>query len=283
MGISAFSDIKLDDDYENSQYKLVQELASSIYFLVLPEGERKGSCSLNRIQQEEIINSFKNAVRINTSSNNAKISTLSLAPGTQIDRLSKDSSLLKDTLSNENIKKISTNLGFASSALNASGEGGSSYSNLQVNIDLISSQIFQCVNEIAREYTRVINEHLRVKPRDYIDIKYLPISWLNRNETFEKAKELYMIAGGSRRFLIAAAGFDADDYLSCLDEEIEMGYEEKYVPHITSYTSSDSVDKVNPEGNQGGRPLKDEKDLKQSGIVTRDLKSNEKIKPSTNK
>ncbi len=275
FGISAFVDIKMNDEYGNSQYKLIQELASSIYYLILPEGEKAGSCSLNKTQQENVIKAFENAVKLNTNANSsAKISTLSLAPGTKIDRLSKDSSLLKDTLNEENMKKISTNLGFAISALNAESQNAN-LGSLQINLDLISAQIFQYVNEIAKEQTRVINEHLGVLPRDYIDIKYLPITWLNRKDVYEKAKDLYMTTGGSRMFYIASAGFDPDDYLSICDEEIEAGLDEKYLPHITSYTATDSADKLNPEGNFGGRPSKDIKDLKDSGLKTRNFKNNE--------
>lgn len=274
FGISAFADIKMDNDYGNNQYKLIQELASSIYYLILPESDKKGQCSLNKSQQENVIAAFENAVKLNTNTNGAKISTLSLAPGTQIDRLSKDSSLLKDTLSEENLKKISTNLGFAISALNAESDSGN-LGSLQINLDLISAQVFQYVNEIAKEQTRVLNEHLGVKPRDYIDIKYLPITWINKKDVYDNAKDLYLTAGGSRMFYIAAAGFDPEDYLSICDEEIEAGFNEKYLPHITSYTASDSGDKSNPEGNIGGRPKKEDRDLKQSGITTRNLKSNE--------
>jgi hypothetical protein len=283
LGLSAFVDIKSSGDYDDSQYQLVNELASSIYYMILPEGEKTGSCSLNSTQQKEVIEAFKGAVKINTNGTTAKISTLSLAPGTTIDRLSKDSSLIKDTLSNENMKKISTSLGFATSALNAESSGGSSYANLAVNIDLVSSQIFQLINEIAKEYTRVINELLEVKPFDYIDVKYLPISWLNKDSMFQKAEKLYTLAGGSRRYLVACSGLDVDDYFSCLDEEIDDGYEEKYPVHITSYTSSDSADKPNPEDNQGGRPKKKTEDLKPSGQVTRNLGSNKQVKASTNK
>lgn len=277
LGLSAFADMKTSDDYNDSQYKLISELASSIYYMILPEGEKTGSCSLNKVQQENLIDAFKGAVKLNTTNTNAKISTLTLAPNTKIDRLAKDASLIKDTLSDENIKKISTSLGFASSALNASSEGGASYSSLQVNIDLVSSQIFVLVNEIAKEYTRVLNEHLNIKPKDYIDIKYLPISWLNKKETFEKAKELYSLAGGSRKYLIACAGFDPDDYLNTCDEEIEDGYDEKYLPHQSTYTFNGESD------NKGGKPLSDETDLKPSGQVTRNLGSNKQKKPSTSK
>lgn len=275
FGLSAFTDIKASEEYSDSQYKLVQELASSIYYLILPEGEKKGLCSLGKEQQQNVITSFENAVKLNSSSNGAKISTLSLAPGTEIGRLSKDSSLLKDTLSDENIKKISTNLGFAVSALNAESES-SNLGTLQINLDLISAQVFQYINEIAVEETRVINEYLNIKQKEYIDIKYLPITWLNKKEVYDKAKDLYMTTGGSRMYYIAAAGFDPEDYLSICDEEIEAGFSEKYPPHITSYTASDSGDNANPDGNLGGRPSKDKKDLGDAGLITQNYKSNDK-------
>lgn len=282
-GLSAFSKIKMEDEYENSQYKLIQELASSIYYLILPEGEKPGSCSLNKEQQQNVISAFENAVKLNTTNTNgAKISTLSLAPGTTIDRLSKDSSLVKDTLSEENIKKISTALGFASSALNASSEGGASYSSLQVNIDLVLSQVFQYIEEIANEITRVLNHHIGNQPKDYIEFKYLRTSIMNQEKMYNRAKDLYAIGSGSLKMWIASAGFDPEDYISVMEEELEEGIFEKFTPHMTSYTLSDSADKVNPEGNMGGRPLKDEKDLKPSGNITRNLNSNKQVKPGSN-
>ena len=274
LGLSAFVNMKASSDYDDSQYQLVSELASSIYFMILPEGEKSGSCSLNAKQQTEVIEAFKGAVKVNTSGENAKISTLSLAPKTEIGRLSKDSSLVKDTLSDENMKKISTSLGFASSALNAESSGGSSYANLAVNLDLVSSQVFQSVNEIAREYTRVINELLGITPQNYIDIEYLPISWLNKDDMFEKVEKLYTLIGGNRRYLVACAGLNVDSYFSCLDEEIEDGYEEKYPIHLSANTMSSSDIK-------GGAPTKKTKDLSPNGMVTRTTNSNNQVKPST--
>jgi len=273
-GISAFADMKSSQDYDDSQYKLISELASSIYYLILPEGEKKGSSSLNKDQQKEVIEAFKGAVKVNTSGDTAKISTLSLAPGTEISRLSKDSSLIKDTLSDENMKKIATGLGMASSALNAESNSAN-LGSLQINLDLISAQIFQYVNEIAREETRVINENLGILPNSYINIEFLPITWLNKDSVYSKAKELFTLAGGSRKFLIACAGFDIDDYLSAMDEESEDNFDEKYPPHITSYTATDSADTANEDDNLGGRPSKADRDLTEAGLITRNLKSNE--------
>lgn len=283
-GMSAFSDMKMQQDYDNSQYKVVNELASSIYYLILPEGEKKGRCSLNSAQQNQVIDSFKNAVKINTNNNigsNSKISTLTLPTGTTINRLSKDSSLLKDTLSDENIKKISTSLGFASSALNAASEGSSGFAGLQINMDIISSQIFTELNQIGYEYTRLLNNHEGIKPSEYIDIKYLPLSRLNKNDMYDKMKELYMTTGGSRTYMIAAGGVNPEDYMAVCDEEISDNLDNKYKPHITSYTASNSADKSDPDNNLGGAPQKSEDDLSFNGAVTKGTGTNENIKPST--
>ena len=280
-GLSAFLDIKMSEDYDDSQYSIIEELASSIYYMILPEGEKQGSCSLNKEQQQNQIRAFEGSVKSSTNSHGGKISTLTLAPKSEIGRLTKDSSLLKDTLSNENMKKVSTALGFAVSALNASSEGGASYSTLNVNIDLVSSQLFEMIDNISREYTRVLNHHLGLQPKDYFKFKYTHVSWLNKDSEYEKAKEIYTLAGGSRKMMIACAGFDVDDYLALMDEEIDLGFEEKYPPHITSYTASDNADNSNGDGNLGGRPTKKDEDLTPSAQATRNLGSNEQIKPST--
>jgi hypothetical protein len=273
LGLAAFCDMKSQLEYSNSQYKLINELASSIYYLILPEGERTGSCSLNQKQQDNVIDAFKNAVKINTQGDKAKISTLSLPPKTEIDKLTKDASLLKDTLSDEITKKISTNLGFASSALNASSDGGASYSSLQVNIDLVSSQVFQIVNEVAKEYTRLLNNLIDIKPSDYIEMKYLPISWLNKSDMSDKAKDLYLEGKGSLSFWIACSGFDVDDYISMMDYEAENDWENKYPIHMTSHTASSN--------DEGGAPTKNK--LTPSGEKTKTSGANDNKKPSTNK
>lgn len=285
-GLPSFADMKMQNDYTNNQYHLVSELASSIYYLVLPQGANVGSCALNKDQQHNVIESFQNAVRLNTSTGTAKISTLTLPPNTTIDRLSKDSSLLKDTLSDENIKKISTNLGFASTALNAASEGSSGFAGVQMNMDIVSAQIFQELELISSEYTRVLNNHEGTIPANYVDIKYLPISYLNQDKMYNKFKELYMTAGGSRTYMIAASGINPEDYFAVCDEEISDKLDDKYQPHATAYTLSDSMDKTNPlnnEGmnNEGGRPEKAQDDLSFNGSVTKTKQDNNKVKPST--
>lgn len=280
-GLQSLADIRMQTDYTNSQYKLVQELASSIYYLVLPQGKEPGSCSLTKVQQDALIEAFRSAVRVNTSSSIAKISTLSLPPNTSISKVGKDAALLKDTLNDENIKKISTSLGFASAILNGSSDGSSSFAGLQVNLDVISAQVFQLLSDISSEYTRVLNEYENTSPENYIDISYLKLSYLNKDKVYENMKDLFMTAGGSRMYMIAATGVNPYDYLSVCDEEREDDLDSLYQPHITSYTASESGDKPNPDGNLGGRPAKDEKDMTDSGLKTKNTGANNVVKPST--
>lgn len=172
---------------------------------------------------------------------------------------------------NEEItKKISTNLGFASSALNGISGTGANHTALQANINLILSQIFEVLEEVGNEYTRVFNEYLGVKENNYIDIKYLPISFLNQSEMYNRAKELYMNASGSLKMLIASAGFDPVDYLNIMEEELEEGIYEKFTPHMTSFTASSK-----DSGDYGGRPQKQDSELTPSGVATKSYGHNE--------
>lgn len=276
LGLSALFDIRFAEDYYDSQIATVQDLASSIYYLTLPEGDVKGACSLTKPQQEAMIDAFKGAVSLNTNNNKgAKVSKLSLAPGTQIARMPKDSALLKDTLSDENIKKISTSLGFASAALNASGDGGASYSTLAVNINLILCQIFELVEQIAFEYTRVLNNLIGNESNDLIRLKYLKTSILNQTEDFERALGLYTNCGGDITYAIATAGYDVDDYVAIKRMEVENGYKDLFAPNQTSFTMSgkDST-------NTGGRPT-DNTTLNDSAQKTKANGGNKVPKPST--
>lgn len=277
LGLSAFLNMKASEDYNDNQSNIVDELASSIYHLTLPEGvDGKNACSLNNKQQEQLIHAFECAVKSNTGGGGAKISTLTLPPKAKLDRLSKDSSLLKDTLSDELSKKISTDLGFASSALNAQSAGGASYSTLSVNIDLVSSQVFRYVNEIAYEYTRVLNYHLGIKKvDDFIKVTYLPISWINKDDMCNKMKELYTLGCGSRKMWIASTGVNPEDYISLMQQEKDENLDDLFVPHATSYTTSSETE------NKNGRPQKDEDELSESGQVARNLNTNKQAKPST--
>lgn len=270
LAIAALSDMFFEEMYTESQRANVSELSGNIYHMTLPEAEKKGQCSLNQDQQKNQVAAFEGAVKVNTSDGRiGKVTTLTLAPGTEIGKLSRSNDLLKDTLTDENIKKISTSLGFASGALN--GEGNSTYSSLQVNIDLILTQIYQITEQIQWQYTKVFNNLLNAKGKDLIKFIYFKTSNLNKEKEFEIAKDLYTNAGGSRLWMYAVGTGMVDDYMALMEYEKEENFDEKYPPHLSSFTANnDSI---------GGRPTENTKNSQTEKSKT--LGTNKTPKPST--
>ena len=66
-------------------------------------------------------------------------------------------------------------------------------------------------------------------------------------------KTLYSEASGSLSYLVASAGINPEAYFNVLDEEIEDGIYQKYLPHMTAYTNSSN----NTNDQVGGRPTTD--------------------------
>jgi len=268
LGLSALNDILFSEQYTDSQRGSLKENSGTIRWLKQPEGEKPGSCSLNKEQQKNQYDNFKNAVHANSNRGTGKIAqttTLVVAPGTEIGKLETDGTLLQNSLRKENLEAISTDLGLATASLNGMGQGAS-YSSLAVNINLLLSEVYQMLEQIEWQYTKLLNNFLEVKEDEWTEISYLRTSLLNREESFNTAKDLYTLAGGSRLYLYAVATGDFNNYMKLMDYEKSENFDEKYPPHSTSFTMSD---------NEGGRPMKAEGDLKDGGVAQRSYGGNE--------
>jgi len=249
IAISALSDMFFSDQYTESQRANIIENAGTIRWLKQPMGEKQGSSSLNKEAQKNQFDNFTNAVISNSSGSERRIgktTVLVLAPGTEVGKLETNTNDSTKTLTDENTKKISTDLGFASGALN--GEGNATYSSLQVNIDLILTQIYQILEQVSWQYTKVFSNLANLKGKDLIRFIYLKTSTLNKKEEFDIAKDLFTLAGGSRLWLYAVGTGDVETYLDLMDYEKSMGMDELYPPHMTSFTTN------NDTGDKGGRP-----------------------------
>lgn len=270
LGLQALLDILFAMDYKDSQRGNMYDQSASIRFMELPPGERQGSCSLNVEQQKNQYGAFKRAVNVREANKRSKIgrtTTLKVAPGTKIGKLDINDTFLKDTLTEENNTSISTDLGLAIGALNATGDA--SYSALAVNIDLLLSEVFSMLEQISFQYTKLINRYLGLEETEMLEFVYLHTSTLNGEEQFKRYKDLFMVGSGSRIYMYSAATGDAQTYMKIMDYEREMDMDSLYQPHITSYTASDNADKENPDGNIGGRPQKQASELTDAGIQTR--------------
>lgn len=282
LGLQALMDILFAMDYTDSQRANMYDQSASIRYMELPSGERQGSCSLNVEQQKNQYEAFKRAVNASDSNKRSKVgrtTTLKLAPGTKLGKLDTSDTFLKDTLTEENNTSISTDLGLAIGALNATGDA--SYSALAVNIDLLLSEVFSMLEQISFQYTKLINNYLELSDEDKLEFVYLHTSTLNGEEQFNRYKDLFTIGSGSRIYMYSAATGDAQTYMKVMDFEKEMGFDDKYPPHITSFTATDNADNANSDGNLGGRPRKSDSNLTDAGIQTRSNGGNEMKKLST--
>ena len=274
LAISALSDMFFSDQYTDSQRANIIENAGTIRWLKQPTGEKQGQCSLNKDQQTNQYENFKNAVSSNVSGRDTRIgktTTLVLAPGTEVGKLETNTNDTSKTLTDENMKRISTDLGFASGALN--GEGNSTYSSLQVNIDLVLTQIYQWLEQISWQYTKVFNNLINAKGKDIIKFIYLKTSSLTRQNEYDIAKEMFTLASGSRLWLYAVGSGDIDTYMSLMEYEKSMDMDTLYPPHLTSFTATGDT------GDTGGAPPKNSNNP--NTLSTKTNGGNKTPKPST--
>lgn len=258
------------DEFVDTKRNVLRELNNKIIYQTLPEGKDKGSCALNKNQQEDQHNKVKGAVL--NKNNRGGTSFFTVSAGTKIGSLDVSTTDIFDEKNEANLTdKIALDLGIASSLLNGSGSGN--YSSQTNNLELINAQIYTWIQELQTELNYVINENIIRDRKNKVEVYYLPTSLVNRQKCFEMMKSLYLEAGGSYTFLIAATGISPDVYFNILDEEVDNKIFDKYMPHQTSFTMSDKTSK-------GGRP-EDNESQNPSTIQTKANGSNSQPKPST--
>lgn len=141
-------------------------------------------------------------------------------------------------------------MGIASSLLNGSSSG--SYSSQENNLELMTGELIQWIEQISAEINKCINANILNNSKTYVECKYLPITHVNQAKKVGFYKELYLQGNGSLSAWIASCGISPDVYFALLDQEIDDGIYEKYTPHLTSFTmSGKDID------NGAGRPMTD--------------------------
>ena len=245
--LAAISDILYGDYFTQTKRNVLDEINNRIVYMTFPEGKEKGTSALTKTQQEKQHNAVKGAVR--NKNNRGGISFFSVASGTKISAIDTQNTDIFDDKYESNLNdKISLDLGIAGSLLNGVGSG--TYSAQQNNLELLSAQLFQWIEQISAELNKCISANIIKDSKNWVECKYLPITHVNKKEMVGYMKDLWLQAGGSMSAYIASCGISPDAYYALLDEEIENGIYEKYKPHATSYTMSG-------EENAGGRPETD--------------------------
>lgn len=269
--LAAISDILYDDYFTSTKRNVLGEINNKVIYQTLPEGQNKGTCALTKQQQEKQHETVKNAVMKKNSRGGTSFFTVSA--GTKLNSLDVGNTDIFDEKYEGNLgDKIALALGFAGSALNGVGSG--SYSAQQTNLELVTAQIFQWVEQIAAELNKCISENIIDDRKNWVECKYLPMTYVNKGNMVGYMKDLYLQGKGSLALWASACGISPDVFFALLDQELDDDIENKYPVHKTSYTMS-------AKDNEGGRPITD--NPSDRTVQSRSNNGNNLPSPSDNK
>ena len=268
--LPAINDILYNDYFVHTKRNVLDDINNRIIYETFPEGKEKGTSALTVKQQKQQHDAVKGAVI--HKNNRGGISFFSVAAGTKISAIDAANTNIFDDKYESNIAdRIALGLGIAASLLNGVGSG--SYSAQMQNLELITGEVFQWIEQITSELNKCISENIIKDKANRTEVKYLRITNVNKKETVANAKELYLQGKGSLSLWAAACGIEPEVFFALLDEELELDIENKYPIHKTSYTMS-----KNDTQNNSGRPETD--NPTDSTVVGRNNNSNDLPAPS---
>lgn len=246
--LAAINDILYGDYFTLTKRNVLDEINNKIIYQTFPEGERKGTSALTKSQQQNQHDKVKEAVL--TKNNVGGTSFFSVAAGTKIQSIdSSNTDIFDEKYESDLDNKVALDMGIAASLLNGTASG--SYSAQENNLELLTAQIFQWVDQITAELNKCISANIIKDKKNWVEYRYLPITHVNKSKMVGYAKDLYLQGRGSLSLWSAACGIAPEVFFALLDEELENGIEDKYPVHKTSYT-------LTKDDNKSGRPTTDE-------------------------
>ena len=271
--LAAISDILYDDYFTSTKRNILGEINNKIVYQTLPEGQTKGTCALTQAQQKSQHETVKNAVM--NKNNRGGTSFFTVSAGTKMNTLDVGNTDIFDEKYEAKLgDKIAASMGIASSLLNGSSSG--SYSSQENNLQLITAQLFMWIDQISAELNKCISAHVIKDNKNWVEVKYLPITHINKREMVGFAKDLYLQGKGSISLWASACGIAPEVFFAMCDEELETGVWDKYPIHETSFNTSGSN---NSEG--AGRP--ETENPTEKTIQSRGNNGNNMPSPSDNK
>lgn len=269
--LAAINDILYGDYFTQTKRNVLDEMNNKIIYQTFPEGKEKGTSALTETQQENQHEAVKNAVL--NKNNRGGTSFFSVAGGSKISLIeTSNTDIFNDDYESNLNDKIALDMGIAGALLNGCGSG--SYSAQQQNLELITAQLFQWIEQIAEELNKCISANIIKDSRNWVECRYLPITHVNKKNMVEYTKNLYLQGKGSLSLWAAACGISPEVFFALLDQELDEDIENKYPVHQTSYTLS-SEDSENV-----GRPETDEPT--ENTIASRSNNGNAIPSPSDN-
>ena len=245
--LAAIRDILYKDYFTDTKRGILDDLNNRVLYEIFPEGQVKGRSALTEKQQKAQHDTIKDAIFRKNSKGGTNF--FSVAAGTKLDSIDTQNTDLFDEKNENNINdNVALDLGIASALLNGVGSGA--YASQLLNIKLVASEVFQWIEQITEELNKVIDHNIIKDHKNRCEVRYLPITHVNREEMVGFACKLYTQGKGSLAFWAAASGVAPEVFEAMLDYELEEDWENKYPVHKTSFTQS-------AEDSDGGRPTTD--------------------------
>lgn len=242
--LAAIRDILYKDYFTDTKRGILDDLNNRVIFETFPESATKGVSALTQKQQRAQHDTIKEAIF--TKNSRGGTNFFSVAAGTKIDSLDTQNTDIFDEKNENNINdNVALDLGLASALLNGVGSGA--YASQSLNLQLVASEVFQWIDQITEELNKVITSNVIRDRKNRVEVRYLPLTHVNKKEMVGFAKELYLQGKGSLAFWAASCGISPDIFEAMLDFELENDWENRWPVHRTSYTQSADDKSGRPE------------------------------------
>lgn len=275
MAVTAFDDILYAEYFIDTKRAVLDSINNQIVYMTFPEGKEKGTSSLTKNQQEEQHNKVKDAI-INRRSKSG-ISFFSLASGTKLDKMDVDIDIFDEKNETSIKDAVPADLGISSASLDGNTKGN--YATSSLNLELVASTVYTWIENYMVELNKCINANIIKDSSCVVECYILPTTFANRDKQVKYMQDLYSHGKGSLIAWISACGFDADAYISLLDYELELDFENKYPVHATSFTMS-GKDEVETDKDHSGRKKVDIP-TNENTVQSQSSGANTNPKPST--
>lgn len=270
FAIAALDDISYAQYFVDTKRNVLDSVNNQVVYETFPEGKDKGTSALTEKQQRQQHDLIKNALS-SKRRNGSGTSFFSLAAGTKLDSINLDVSLLDEKNENSIIDSVNKDIGVSASALDGSSSGN--YSSANLNLELVSANVYTWIEDIVDELNKCINKNIICDSSCAMELYVLPVTMVNKDKMVGYMADLYARGKGSLYAWIAATGFNPDCYIALMDIELQEDFENRYPVHRTSYTTSGN------DTQKSGRPKSDSDNA--STIQTKTNGANSQPKPST--
>ena len=244
--INTLDQISNDLRVEERIAKAIKTGGKNVVTQVMPGNDSKGvgirskTVTLSKQASTEQHKNLKTVVE-STRNNDS----LSAEPGTLFNVLK-----LEDMFANYNsadgMSRIAFNGGVPYTVATGKAEGKAIENYTKNSLNVLYKNLIKFSREIDKAFHALYSKEkmvatlLYIKSNDYI-----------RKDEFGLASKVFIDAGGSYEYLIAASGINPRGYIAQMYDERDKKYDEKFPPHLTANNISKDDENVTGRNNEG--------------------------------